>query len=203
MDPSRRPLSRRTIALSCSYLCAAVCSPRGPFRSMAEHRPDRQSVCCSKIGARVSPDLRSLLWLSINEQDEPIWVTCTWPACAERRFLKPSGIGGTARWAPNGQAIAYVDETRTNIWLQPLDGTRPRQLTRFTDETISTFAWSHDGSRLAIVRGTTTSDIVSDQGTRSLTSACGLPCATRRGCHMRGDVGRVLWTRRSFERSPS
>jgi hypothetical protein len=45
--------------------------------------------------------------------------------------------------------------------VQPLDGGRPSQLTRFTDtRPIGSFAWSRDGKRLAIARVTVTNDIV-------------------------------------------
>ena len=47
-----------------------------------------------------------------------------------------------------------------NIWSFPLAGGDPRQITNFTDRTIESFAWSRDGTRLAVLRTTTTSDIV-------------------------------------------
>jgi hypothetical protein len=46
-----------------------------------------------------------------------------------------------------------------------LDGKPPRQLTHFTDDRqIADAAWSHDGTRLAIARTTTTADIVLFRG---------------------------------------
>ena len=64
------------------------------------------------------------------------------------------------RWTPDGQSIAYVDTTGSNIWSQPLDGGPPRQITHFSDRYVASFAWSRDGKRLAVARTTTTNDIV-------------------------------------------
>ena len=48
-----------------------------------------------------------------------------------------------------------------NLWLQPLDGSKGRQLTNFTSEEIGkTFHWSPDGSKLAVIRGHLDSDVV-------------------------------------------
>ena len=77
--------------------------------------------------------------------------------------------GGSIRWTHDNQTVAYVNvQPKPNIWLQPLDGSAPRQLTHFTDgRQIPDFAWSQDGSRLAIVRATSTTDIVLFKGIRA------------------------------------
>jgi hypothetical protein len=49
--------------------------------------------------------------------------------------------------------------------VQPLDGSKPRQLTHFTDERpIVDYRWSRDGKRLAIARASVTNDIVLFKG---------------------------------------
>ena len=67
------------------------------------------------------------------------------------------------RWLPDGQAIAYINtaEGISNIWMQPLDGSPPKQLTNFQSEEIYYFDWSRDGKQLACVRGYSTSNLVS------------------------------------------
>jgi hypothetical protein len=51
----------------------------------------------------------------------------------------------------------------------PIDGKTPYQLTKFTDgRTITDYAWSRGGKRLAISRSVTTSDIVLFKGLRPL-----------------------------------
>ena len=47
-----------------------------------------------------------------------------------------------------------------NLWNQPIDGGAPKPVTNFTSEQIFSFAWSADGKRLAIARGTVTNDVV-------------------------------------------
>ena len=82
----------------------------------------------------------------------------------ERSFdLPPSASGNfNVLWTPDGHAIAYVDRrgSADNIWLQPVGGGKPKQLTHFSDGNIWTFAWSRDGKILALARGSSPSDAV-------------------------------------------
>jgi Tol biopolymer transport system component/DNA-binding winged helix-turn-helix (wHTH) protein len=66
------------------------------------------------------------------------------------------------RWMPDGRALSFIDNRDgvSNVWLQPLDGSPPKQLTNFTSETIFRFAWSPDGEMIVAERGTETGDIV-------------------------------------------
>jgi Tol biopolymer transport system component len=66
------------------------------------------------------------------------------------------------RWSPDGQSIAFLNNQSglSDIWLQPLDGSPPRQLTNFKAEQILAFDWSPDGRSLAFVRNAQTSDVV-------------------------------------------
>jgi Tol biopolymer transport system component len=66
------------------------------------------------------------------------------------------------RWSPDSQSIAFANNSGglSDIWLQPLDGSPPKQLTAFKAEQIIVFDWSHDGRSLAFVRGVETSDVV-------------------------------------------
>ncbi len=61
-----------------------------------------------------------------------------------------------------GKAVAYpIRENEVdNIWVQPLDGSRGRQITNFDSEQILNFRWSPDGKSLCILRGHTDSDVV-------------------------------------------
>jgi Tol biopolymer transport system component len=66
------------------------------------------------------------------------------------------------RFTPDGKAVVYPirDQGADNLWLQPLDGSRGKQLTNFKSEEIRDFHWSFDGSKLALIRGHTDSDVV-------------------------------------------
>jgi TolB protein len=56
-------------------------------------------------------------------------------------------------WAPDGRGLTYVSTLggAANLWLQPLDGGQPRQLTDFKDAEILSFAWSPQGSEIVCV----------------------------------------------------
>ena len=65
-------------------------------------------------------------------------------------------------WGPDGESL-YHAETRDgvmNIYLMPLDGSEPKQLTRFTEGQIFDYAVSPDHSQLLIARGQVQNDIV-------------------------------------------
>ena len=65
-------------------------------------------------------------------------------------------------FAPAGNAIVYKVREKgvDNLWMQPLDGSAYKQLTHFTAERIARFAFSPDGSQIAIERGHNESDAV-------------------------------------------
>jgi Tol biopolymer transport system component len=58
--------------------------------------------------------------------------------------------------------VAFADtrEGVSNLWLQPLNGDPPRQLTRFTSDRIWKFDISADGRTIACSRGDNLSDVV-------------------------------------------
>lgn len=76
--------------------------------------------------------------------------------------VNPNFAGSEVRFTPDGKALAYVTAEKGvyNIWEQPLDGSKGRQLTHFTSEQMGAFAWSPDGKRLLVGRGQSTSDVV-------------------------------------------
>jgi Tol biopolymer transport system component len=78
-------------------------------------------------------------------------------------LLTPAGAGSPpVRWMPDGRSIAYIATQAgvSNIWLQPMDGGPPKQMTDFTSGRIFWFDISRDGKSLAMSRGTVTSDVV-------------------------------------------
>jgi len=68
----------------------------------------------------------------------------------------------TLKWTPDGDALTYIDSSNgaDNIWSQPVNGGPHKPLTNFKSDSISFFAWSRDGKRLAISHGPVTTDVV-------------------------------------------
>ena len=70
--------------------------------------------------------------------------------------------GQRIAWTVDGKALTYLDtkDGVSNIWAQPIDGSPKRQLTNFKADLIFNYAWSRDGKKLALARGSKTSDVV-------------------------------------------
>ncbi len=69
---------------------------------------------------------------------------------------------GPVRWTADGSGLTYINNQGgvSNIWLQPLAGGPPKQLTDFKSDMIFHFDWSRDGKQLAVSRGIFTSDVI-------------------------------------------
>ncbi|HEU4688530.1 MAG TPA: hypothetical protein VFS23_09225, partial [Vicinamibacterales bacterium] len=116
-------------------------------------------------GAEISPDGRSIAFSGADPQNRGALVVCDLEACSSRKTLTVPGT--EVHWLPDGSGLAYIDaRTQSDIWVQPLDGAPPRQLTRFPADRqqIWDFAWSADGKRLAVARARIASDIVLFRG---------------------------------------
>jgi len=58
------------------------------------------------------------------------------------------------RWARDNQGLTYINTSSgaSNLWLQPLKGGEPEQLTDFKDAELISFDWSANGEELICVR---------------------------------------------------
>jgi len=67
-----------------------------------------------------------------------------------------------ARWTPDGQSLTYLvpRENTSNVWVQALSGSAPRQLTTFPKGYIYEYAFSRDGKKLYVARGYQISDAI-------------------------------------------
>ncbi len=80
-----------------------------------------------------------------------------------RRLAVPTNLKGSLiRWSPDDRALFYNYEVGKigNIRALPLDGTEAEPVTNFKAQAIDYFAFSPDKKRLAIVRSSTSSDVV-------------------------------------------
>ena len=113
--------------------------------------------------AVISPNDGSIAFIATDSDNRTMMKVCSLPECASPRTLGPAAQNVPFSWTPDGGGIAFA--RGGNLWVQPLAGGPPRQLTRFTDSRpIGSFAWSRDGQRLAITRATVTHDIVLFRG---------------------------------------
>jgi Tol biopolymer transport system component len=115
--------------------------------------------------AEVSPDGQRVAFDAFDEQDRPIIAVCDLSVCSTRQTLPPRERW---HWTPDGAGLAYVDPLTANLWVQPIDGGTPTQLTNFPDDGLGIwdFDWSADGERLAVGRARVSTNIVLFRGLR-------------------------------------
>lgn len=77
-------------------------------------------------------------------------------------FRAVNHSSATVRWTADGRVLLHnaALKDRANIWLQPLDGGPPRQVTHFVDQNVLGFDASTDGKGLILTRGILTRDAV-------------------------------------------
>ncbi|HEV2860549.1 MAG TPA: protein kinase [Pyrinomonadaceae bacterium] len=123
---------------------------------------DKSALCPA-----LSPDGRLLAFFTNDQPASQTWHVEVYDLAASavvKRFELPAATtpfnglrltpDNRLRWTPDGSGLAYVSRAdgASNVWLQPLAGGPPRQLTYFKDAVMPSFAWSPDGKRLACVR---------------------------------------------------
>jgi len=116
--------------------------------------------------AVISPDGRSVAILAVRKDEHGSYPSFLEVIPAEGggpviSIEAKASIGGRGlRWRPDGKALTYTDGVDGQVWLQPLDGGPPQQLTHFSDGRTVSHAWSPDGKWLYLVREETIRDAV-------------------------------------------
>ena len=113
----------------------------------------------------ISPDGRTLAFATVDhagghEEKLVLMSPDTGQVQQMVAFQRPRGT--LIRFARDGRSVVYPTRENgvDNLWQQPLDGSPGKLLTSFKAEHIWDFHWSWDGSKLAMVRGHTDSDVV-------------------------------------------
>ena len=102
----------------------------------------------------LSPDGRSMAYLS-NETGSPqIWVRDLGSDAPPRQLTRlPDPVGGVM-WSPRGDLIAYIvapgGGLNAQVWVMKPDGSSPRRLTAGGKETNYLQGWSRDGGSLMV-----------------------------------------------------
>ena len=158
----------------------SVCSPDGKWvfyrdrlggekltRTLLEGgKPERLSDLPATV-FDISPDSRLAAFTTFASPGSPrkqlALVSVDSPQNTKLLELqRPVPLSRAVRFTHDGAAVVYPfhDRDAENLWLQPLDGSPGKQITNFNSEEITDFHWSFDGSKLAMVRGHTDSDVV-------------------------------------------
>lgn len=68
----------------------------------------------------------------------------------------------TLHWAPDNKSLYYIGLTGNagNIWVMTMPEGSTRPYTKFTSQTLSDFAFSPDGKRVAVTRSLSLSDVI-------------------------------------------
>ncbi|HET8674355.1 MAG TPA: winged helix-turn-helix domain-containing protein [Blastocatellia bacterium] len=124
-----------------------------------------QRVAGKAVGvSSVSPDGKLIAYFAPGKNAWAIAVRAFKDGSVIRRFEVGSHSlnNRTLKWTPDGKALLYANITDGvgNIWMQPLDGGAPRQVTDFKSEGISCFDVTADGKDLVCARGSWKHDIV-------------------------------------------
>jgi Tol biopolymer transport system component len=114
----------------------------------------------------ISPDGKLIACWYRNEPTDP-WQPAIIPfegGQPTKVFSVPTTAASSIpmRWLADGKALCYVDTQNgvSNIWAQPIDGSPARRLTNFLSDQIFWFSWAPGRDRLAVSRGSITSDVV-------------------------------------------
>lgn len=93
----------------------------------------------------LSPDGRMLAWSSDASGRFEIYVRAIGDGGQERQLTSDGQQNVEPAWSPDRRWLAYRSHTRRGIWVVPVAGGSPRQLSTFGAQP----AWSPDGLRVA------------------------------------------------------
>jgi eukaryotic-like serine/threonine-protein kinase len=119
----------------------------------------------SETAASVSPDGKELAFVTVKQPSgEHIQIVDLGAGSnPNRRTVEPDPrISSGAFFTPDGKGVAYAitENGTSNVWVQPLDGSRGRQITDFKTGTFRLLSWSPDGKSLVVDRSEVQSDVV-------------------------------------------
>ena len=118
------------------------------------------------VALRVSPDGKALAYTTYNGSKTNTRFSISVLRATDGGLIntiEEAKFGAWVfHWAPDGKALDYVsaDDDWTDVWEKPLAGGEPRRITHFGSGETSDFHWSRDGSRLLVVWGPTSDDVV-------------------------------------------
>ncbi|MFN2502577.1 MAG: winged helix-turn-helix domain-containing protein [Pyrinomonadaceae bacterium] len=116
------------------------------WRVSIDGEDEKPIIELPSYGVDVSPDGKSIaLWFNPDPHDESRWKLAIFPAeGGDPIKLFDTPRGQRVKWTADGKGIAYVLTKKgvSNVWVQPIAGGPPRQVTTFTSDRILQFDWS-------------------------------------------------------------
>ncbi len=106
--------------------------------------------------AQISPDGTSVLFTHKRIGERNQYETSLWIVPVDGGTARPFTTGtkdAQGRWSPDGSRVAFIserEEGRPQIHLMPTAGGEATPLTNFPEGRIARFAWSPDGTTLAV-----------------------------------------------------
>jgi eukaryotic-like serine/threonine-protein kinase len=120
------------------------------------------TVVKSPVGQfELSPDGKLISSLDVREEDHKLMIRLDPTDGGKTKYVDAdSRMTSTPVFAPDGKSIVYVVREKgvDNLWEQSLEGKNRKQLTTFPKDLIFRYAYSKDGTQIAIERGNIESD---------------------------------------------
>ena len=168
---------------------APSCSPDGKWVAFESIRTGKSTLWKISVDGGEPTQLTTELTYHPAVSPDGKWIACVYQPDPNKQEYKlaivPAAGGRLAKtfelkgkpwgvkWTPDGQSLTYSvyanpvqanvgagTTASRNLWSQPVGGGPPRPITNFETGIISSFAWSRDGKRLAVVHGPITGDVV-------------------------------------------
>lgn len=112
----------------------------------------------------LSPDGKQVASFEVRELDHKLMLRLdsVEPHQLAYNDIDQRALPDRLAFTPDGKGVVYVVREKgvDNLWLQPLGGAARRPLTHFKKNQIFRYAYSPDGSKIAIESGETESDAV-------------------------------------------
>jgi serine/threonine protein kinase len=106
----------------------------------------------SAVPAIVSPDLRRMA----IEQANGVLV-CDIAGCTGQRLVPVTSVVG---WTPDSTGLTHTGApASSNIWVTRIATGTETQITRFTEQVVTSISWSPNGHRLAVTRQRSLTDL--------------------------------------------
>jgi eukaryotic-like serine/threonine-protein kinase len=118
---------------------------------------DREEFCAS-----LSPDGTLALCAVLSDSGEVTPALVPVAGGDPRPITALPRSARIARWGPDAGSVTYLaaGEGGDELWSLPLDGRPATRIARFEGREIADFAWSPDGTRLAVVSFVDSGDVV-------------------------------------------